>query len=64
MSNGVTYVRVAESSEAAGLMAHLFYGEPSLSSMKLVGVTGNNGETTIATILWKLFSAMGHIPAD
>ncbi|MFN8246671.1 MAG: UDP-N-acetylmuramoyl-L-alanyl-D-glutamate--2,6-diaminopimelate ligase [Ferruginibacter sp.] len=59
MSNGVTYVQVAESSEAAGLMAHLFYGEPSLS-MKLVGVTGTNGKTTIATILWKLFSAMGH----
>lgn len=57
--DGVTYVEVENSAVAAGLASHQFYGEPSLKCT-LVGVTGTNGKTTIVTLLWKLFSAMGH----
>lgn len=55
----VTYVQVDNTAEAAGYMSHNFYGEPSLK-VKLVGVTGTNGKTTIATLLWKLFTALGY----
>jgi len=55
----VTYVQVENSAVAAGFMSHNFYGEVSLK-LKLVGVTGTNGKTTIATLLWKLFSALGY----
>lgn len=55
----VTYVQVQDSALAAGYIAHHFYGTPS-AKMKLVGVTGTNGKTTIATLLWKLFSALGY----
>lgn len=58
-NDGVTYVQVENTSEAAGLMAHNFYGEPSLKT-KLVGVTGTNGKTTIATLLWKLFTVLDY----
>ena len=44
---------------ALGLLASRFYGEPS-KHLKLVGVTGTNGKTTIATLLWKLTRAMGY----
>jgi len=57
--DGVTYVQVENTSEAAGLMAHNFYGEPSLRT-KLVGVTGTNGKTTIVTLLWKLFTVLDY----
>ena len=59
INEGVTYVQVDSAAEAAGYMSHNFYGEPSLK-LKLVGVTGTNGKTTIATLLWKLFTAMGY----
>jgi UDP-N-acetylmuramoyl-L-alanyl-D-glutamate--2,6-diaminopimelate ligase len=59
ITEGVTYVQTDNSAEAAGYMAHNFYGAPS-EKMKLVGVTGTNGKTTIATLLYKLFSAMGY----
>lgn len=55
----VTYVQVRNSAEAAGQMAHTFYGAPS-GKMKLVGVTGTNGKTTIATLLYKLFTGLGY----
>lgn len=55
----VTYIQVNNSAQAAGLMAHTFYGAPS-QRMKLVGVTGTNGKTTIATLLFKLFSGLGY----
>ncbi|MFZ4056874.1 MAG: UDP-N-acetylmuramoyl-L-alanyl-D-glutamate--2,6-diaminopimelate ligase [Ferruginibacter sp.] len=55
----ITYVQVENSAIAAGTMSHLFFGEPTLS-MKLVGVTGTNGKTTIATLLWKLFTELGY----
>jgi len=59
INENITYVQVENSAAAAGYMSHNFYGEPSLK-MKLVGVTGTNGKTTIATLLWKLFSALGY----
>ncbi len=55
----VVFVQVQNSAAAAGYMAHNFYGQPS-ESMKLVGVTGTNGKTTIATLLYKLFTALGY----
>ena len=58
-SEHVTYVQTANSAEAAGLIAHNFYDSPSLR-IKLVGVTGTNGKTTIATLLYKLFTALGY----
>lgn len=55
----VTYVKVADSAAACGTVAANFYGHPS-SQLQLVGVTGTNGKTTIATLLFKLFRAGGH----
>jgi UDP-N-acetylmuramoyl-L-alanyl-D-glutamate--2,6-diaminopimelate ligase len=55
----VTIVQVQDSAAAAGLIAHQFYGSPS-KRLKLVGVTGTNGKTTIATLLFKLFTALDH----
>lgn len=55
----VTYIQVENAAETAGYTSHNFYGEPSLK-LNLVGVTGTNGKTTIATLLWKLFSALGY----
>ncbi len=56
---GVTYVQTANSAEAAGVLAHNFFGQPS-TKLKLVGVTGTNGKTTIATLLYKLFNGLGY----
>lgn len=56
---GITYVQVKDSAEAAGVIAHNFYGQPSQKT-KLVGVTGTNGKTTIATLLYKLFDCLGN----
>jgi UDP-N-acetylmuramoyl-L-alanyl-D-glutamate--2,6-diaminopimelate ligase len=56
---GVTYVQVENSAAAAGYMAHNYYGQPS-EKMKLVGVTGTNGKTTVATLLYKLFTKLGY----
>ena len=44
-----------------GIIASNFFGNPS-EKMKLVGVTGTNGKTTVATLLYKLFAALGHRP--
>jgi len=59
LHEGVTYVVVSNTNEAVAFMAHQFYGEPS-AKVKLIGVTGTNGKTTIATLLFKLFSALGY----
>ena len=56
---GVVYVQVENSAAAAGFMAHNFFGKPS-EKIKLVGVTGTNGKTTIATLLYKLFTRLGY----
>lgn len=58
-SASVTYIEVGNTSEAVSYIAHNFYGEPS-AKLKLVGVTGTNGKTTIATLLYKLFTQLGH----
>nr|WP_319401871.1 UDP-N-acetylmuramoyl-L-alanyl-D-glutamate--2,6-diaminopimelate ligase [uncultured Carboxylicivirga sp.] len=55
----VTFVLVKNSSKALGIMASAFYDYPS-RKFKLVGVTGTNGKTTIATLLYKLVSALGY----
>jgi len=56
--NGVTYVQVSDSQQAMAIMAANFYGNPS-ENLKLIGVTGTNGKTTIATLLYNLFTAAG-----
>jgi len=58
-TDGITYIEVENTAKAAGYISHNFFGEPS-TRVKLVGVTGTNGKTTIATLLWKLFSGLGH----
>lgn len=56
---GVVYLQVQNSGAAAAWMAHNLYGQPS-EKLKLVGVTGTNGKTTIATLLYKLFTSLGY----
>ena len=58
IKDDVMYVVVENSAKAAGIMAHNFYGQSS-QKIKLVGVTGTNGKTTVATLLFKLYSALG-----
>ena len=55
----VTYILVENTDKALGLLASKWYGEPS-KQLTLVGVTGTNGKTTIATLLYKLVRALGH----
>ncbi len=55
----LTYVQVGNSAEAAAYIAVNFFGRPS-EKMKVVGVTGTNGKTTIATLLYKLFTGLGY----
>lgn len=59
LKEGITYVQVENSATAVGLMSHQFYGNPS-QKIKLVGVTGTNGKTTVATVLFKLFTKLGY----
>lgn len=56
---GITYVKVTNSSYALGIIACNFYDNPS-EKLKLVGVTGTNGKTTTVTLLFKLFRVLGH----
>ncbi|MCL2560905.1 MAG: UDP-N-acetylmuramoyl-L-alanyl-D-glutamate--2,6-diaminopimelate ligase [Rikenellaceae bacterium] len=58
-AQGVTYIQVADSAAAVGLVAAAFYGNPS-TRMKIVGVTGTNGKTTTATLLYDLFLRLGY----
>lgn len=55
----VTYVKVKDASVALALIASKFYGEPS-KELELVAVTGTNGKTSVATLLYKLFREFGH----
>lgn len=59
LNDGVTYIQVKESEEAIGKLATTFYGNPT-QKMKLVGVTGTNGKTTIATLLYNTFRHLGY----
>ncbi|NJW55409.1 Mur ligase family protein, partial [Salinimicrobium oceani] len=56
--NGITYVKVKNSQQALAYMADNFYGNPSVN-LKLVGVTGTNGKTTVASLLYQLFTKAG-----
>jgi UDP-N-acetylmuramoyl-L-alanyl-D-glutamate--2,6-diaminopimelate ligase len=55
----ITWIEVADSSETLGILASNFYNNPS-KKLKLIGITGTNGKTTIATLLYRLFKAFGH----
>jgi UDP-N-acetylmuramoyl-L-alanyl-D-glutamate--2,6-diaminopimelate ligase len=55
----ICWIVTGDSASALGIAASNFYGSPS-SSLKLIGVTGTNGKTTIATLLYKMFSALGY----
>lgn len=59
VKENVTYIKVADSGHVVGQIATRFYGDPT-SRMKLVGVTGTNGKTTIATVLYNMFRCMGY----
>lgn len=57
--NGVTYVQVEDSKKALAIMASNYFGNPS-EKIKLIGITGTNGKTTIATLLYNLFKKAGY----
>ncbi len=59
LKEGITYVKVNDTAVATGIAASNFYNNPS-AKMKLVGVTGTNGKTTIATLLYRLFKQLGY----
>lgn len=59
LTEGVTYVQVADTEDVAGRIATTFYGDPT-SKLELVGVTGTNGKTTIATLLYNMFRRFGY----
>ena len=59
LNNAITYILVENAQAAVAIMAHQFYDEPS-TKLKLVGITGTNGKTTVATLLFKLFTALDY----
>ncbi len=58
-NEGVVYVQAENSASAAGFIAHNFFDQPS-EKLKITGITGTNGKTTIATLLYKLFTSLGY----
>ena len=59
VADKIAFVSVKNSGQALGIIASNFFGNPS-EKMKLTGVTGTNGKTTVATLLYRLFAALGH----
>ncbi|WP_445382851.1 UDP-N-acetylmuramoyl-L-alanyl-D-glutamate--2,6-diaminopimelate ligase [Robiginitalea sp. IMCC43444] len=59
LEDGITYVEVADAQEALAIMASNFYNKPS-RNLKLVGVTGTNGKTTVCSLLYQLFQKAGY----
>jgi len=59
LESGITYVQVFDSNSALAIMASNYYNSPS-ENLKLVGVTGTNGKTTIASLLYALFKKAGY----
>lgn len=57
--NGVTYIKVKNTNEALAFLANNFYENPS-SKLRLVGITGTNGKTTVASLLYQLFKKAGY----
>ena len=58
LKDGITYVKVSNSSESLGIISSNFYDNPS-EKLKLIGITGTNGKTTCATLLYDLFRLRG-----
>jgi UDP-N-acetylmuramoyl-L-alanyl-D-glutamate--2,6-diaminopimelate ligase len=58
-AKSICWIKTSDSAKALGLAASNFFGNPS-SSLKLVGVTGTNGKTTIATLLYRMFIKLGY----
>lgn len=59
LQDGISYLRVDDSAKSLGIIAANFFDHPS-SKLKLVGVTGTNGKTTVATLLFQLFCDLGY----
>lgn len=59
LQEGVCYIQTADTEEATGIVATTFYGDPT-SKLQLIGVTGTNGKTTIATLLYNMFRKFGY----
>jgi UDP-N-acetylmuramoyl-L-alanyl-D-glutamate--2,6-diaminopimelate ligase len=59
LAENITYIQVEDSNSALALIASNFYDNPS-SKLKLIGITGTNGKTTVATLLYKLFQNAGY----
>ncbi len=59
IENNVTYIKVADTEDCVGKLATTFYGDPT-SKLELIGVTGTNGKTTIATLLYNMFRKFGY----
>ena len=59
IENNVTYIKVADTEDCVGKLATSFYGDPT-SNLELIGVTGTNGKTTIATLLYNMFRKFGY----
>ena len=59
LKNDITYIKVANTEDCVGKIATTFYGNPT-SKLELIGVTGTNGKTTIATLLYNMFRKFGY----
>ena len=59
LHGGITYIKVDDAAVALAQIAGNFYDHPS-SKLNLIGITGTNGKTTVVTLLWQLFTALGH----
>ena len=59
INNDITYIKVENTEDCVGKIATTFYGNPT-SKLKLIGVTGTNGKTTIATLLYNMFRKFGY----
>lgn len=59
LKEGVTYIALKDTEDAVGKLATMFYGNPT-TKLDLIGVTGTNGKTTIATLLYDMFRKFGY----
>lgn len=59
LREGITYVQVKDAHATLGIVAANYYDNPS-EELKLIGITGTNGKTTVATLSYKLFTSLGH----